>query len=139
MRIIVKQYLDLVSTQYFYFQKFENLIHFTIAKKKCGILIKMVGGGLTTLIKDDFFNKKCDLVLFEMGGCRPQWIYLCSNTHQTGGDVTNSKSSLLALLFCYRGWWRCPEVYSVMMCNSIFVIHASNIVILIICILTQPG
>ena len=31
------------------------------------------------------------------------------------------------------------EVYSVMMCNAIYVIHASNIFILIICILTQPG
>ena len=47
----------------------------------------------------NLLNKKCDLVLFEMDGCRPQWIYLCSNTHQTGGDVTNSKNSLLALLF----------------------------------------
>ena len=43
-----------VSTQYFYVQKFENLIQFTIAKKKCGIMINMVGGGFTTLIKDEF-------------------------------------------------------------------------------------
>ena len=32
-----------------------------------------------------------------------------------------------------------PEVYSIMMCNDIFIIHASNIFILIICMLTQPG
>ena len=31
------------------------------------------------------------------------------------------------------------EVYSVMMCNAIFIIHSSNIFILIICMLTQPG
>ena len=31
------------------------------------------------------------------------------------------------------------EVYSVTMCNAIFVIHASNRFILIICMLTQPG
>ena len=44
---------------------------------------------------------------------------------------------------CVFFWTHCktafPEVYSVIMCNAIFIIHASNIFILTICMLTQPG